>query len=152
MEIDTLAPMTVAAVARTCATDPAAVGAAIESAFGEIMPALGAAGVAPAGPPLTAYYDYSEKEMSFDVCMPIAAEDAARLKDKLKVYETESGKALKAIHKGPYPQLGETYKAVEAHITDNGLQPKSVCYEIYVTDPGETPEAELLTEIWFPLK
>ncbi|MGF1543588.1 MAG: GyrI-like domain-containing protein [Parvularculaceae bacterium] len=149
-----LTPMTVVSVVKECAMEPAAIGAAIGDGFGALMPALGAAGVAPAGPPMVAYKGLPPATPTLYVSQPVAKADAAKLAalDGLTIWRTAEGPALKTMHKGPYKDLGAAYDALFAHVKAGGLEAAGESYEIYLNDPGETAEADLLTEIRLPLK
>ena len=63
-------------------------------------------------------------------------------------------KALKVIHKGSYEHLGNSWSTAMAHQRHDKLKPSRVQkpFEVYVNDPGENPEEELLTEIYIPIR
>ncbi len=153
-ERTTLEATTIAATRRECAMQPQEISAAIGDGFGVLMPALGAAGVAPLGPPMVAYVKIEAGRMEFDVARMIAPADADKLKDAagVTIATTIEGPAIKTVHKGPYNGLGDTYQKMFAFMREEGLEPGPACYELYLNDPGDTPPADLLTEIRQPLK
>jgi effector-binding domain-containing protein len=55
------------------------------------------------------------------------------------------------IHKGEYSKLHEAYGHIMQWMDANGYQPAGPCREVYLNSPDETPPAELLTEIQFPV-
>lgn len=120
--------------------------------MGEAFQALGefmeANRIAPVGPPLAVYYDYSDTGMRMDVGFPVAPPALANAKGDIKAGTTPSGTALKFVHRGPYDKLRDVYKAIEAHFEAEGIPSSPVCWEVYVNDPDTTPESELVTEIF----
>lgn len=65
---------------------------------------------------------------------------------------TYTGKALKAAHIGPYDTLTDTYTSIMSYIMESNLEINGYSWEQYVSDPGNTPEDELVTFIYFPVK
>lgn len=66
----------------------------------------------------------------------------------------EKTRAVKATLKGDYSNLGEAWNAAMNYLKDNNLeQSQQHPFEIYITDPGSTPNpANYLTEIYIPIK
>ena len=66
----------------------------------------------------------------------------------------EPCRALKVIHKGSYNHLGNGWSTAMAHQRYKKLRPlKAQCpFEFYPNDPGTTPEDELVTEIFIPVR
>ena len=62
-----------------------------------------------------------------------------------------SGKALRLVHRGPYANLKSSYERLIAEYTSKGYQMRVPSYETYLNDPGDTDEADLLTEILMPI-
>jgi effector-binding domain-containing protein len=56
------------------------------------------------------------------------------------------------MHQGPYDQVKEAYGLLEAWVKDNGYRYAGPAREIYLNDPSQVPEAELLTEVQFPVE
>jgi effector-binding domain-containing protein len=130
---------------------PEEIQAVMGEAFGAIVSFIGRTGIAPVGPPLAVYRDWNNGTMQVDVGFPVAATDAAEATGLVKAGTTPSGKALKAIHKGPYITLRQTYGDLETHIRKIGMTMPKVAWEVYVSDPDRTPEKDLLTEIYMPV-
>ena len=65
-----------------------------------------------------------------------------------------AGQALHVRHTGRYEHLGNSWSAVHqfARSKKMKLASKQDAYEIYRNDPSRTPEAELVTDIYLPLK
>ena len=151
IEIVSVETKTVAYVRKTCGVSPNEISAAMGEGFGELMGALGQAGVAPVGAPMAAYHDYGGEETTFDVCMPISPDAAEKVKGA-RVAETVGGRSLRTLHKGPYAALKSTYDRFWSELGARKLTPRGPSYEVYLNDPGVTPEADLLTEIHIPVE
>jgi effector-binding domain-containing protein len=140
-------------VTRSASMAPEEIAGVMEEAFGAIGAFIGRAGMAPAGPPLAVYRDWDNAtgKMQIDVGFPVAAADAARAEGEVKSGATPSGKALKAVHRGPYKTLRDTYRELQTHMKKAGIAMPSLAWEVYLSDPDTTPEDQLLTEIYMPI-
>ena len=76
---------------------------------------------------------------------------AAKATGAIKAGATPGGRALKAVHHGPYSGFADTYAAIEAEMKDEGVPQDATMWEIYLGEPGITPDADLVTEIYFPV-
>ncbi|MBN1432587.1 MAG: MerR family transcriptional regulator [Methanomicrobiaceae archaeon] len=61
-------------------------------------------------------------------------------------------KAVTVIHKGPYSNLGMAHKQIYDYINEKGLTMCGPSRELYLSDPADIPEEELLTEIQYPVE
>ena len=66
--------------------------------------------------------------------------------------ETYGGRVVRAMHVGPYTELQETYTIIYAFVVAHNLEANGRSWETFVSDPGNTPEDELKTEIYYPVK
>ena len=140
-------------VTRAASMAPDEIAAIMEEAFAAIGGFIGRTGIAPAGAPLAVYRDWDAAtgKMQIDVGFPVAAADTARAEGEVKAGATPSGKSLKAIHRGPYKTLRQTYGALSQHIKQAGLPTPTLAWEVYITDPDKVPEDQLLTEIYMAI-
>jgi effector-binding domain-containing protein len=90
----------------------------------------------------------------FDAAMPLAEmpEKPPAEADGVKVGQTYGGRVVKLTHKGPYNSLAPSYERMHAYAKENGLTEKSIAWEEYVSDPGETQESDLLTNIYLAVE
>lgn len=128
-------------------------GQAMGEGFGKLQAFAAERGLKLAGAPLAIYHQMGEEMTSFDVALPIVApsDDFDVGDGDIKLGSTYAGEALKAIHKGPYAKLGETYAKVMPYMDAQKLKSSGPPWEVYINDPQTTPEEELVTEIYFPL-
>ncbi len=84
----------------------------------------------------------------------ITVGEGVEAEGELQVGKLAGGKYAVAIHKGPYNKLIDCYRWLYGQwLPTSGYEPGNVpCFEKYLNDPNTTAEAELLTEIYIPLK
>ncbi len=135
-------------VTRSAGMDPKEIANVMGEAFGAIGGFIGRAGIVPAGPPLSVYRDMQAGKMTIDVGFPVAEAETAKASGEVAAGKTPAGKAFKAIHRGPYATLRQTYGAITEHMKQAGLPMATVAWEVYVSDPDKTPEKDLVTEVY----
>ena len=112
------------------------------------------AGTEPAGP-LTVVYHADQvldedTAAPIEICFPVAA----RFEGNGEVYATElaGGPAAVTVHRGPYAEIGPAYHTVSGWIADHGHELAGGPREVYRNDPREVAEADLLTEVQWPIR
>jgi AraC family transcriptional regulator len=92
------------------------------------------------------------EQLRYDVCFGLAAPVA--VPDGIRIDRVPGGSYAVHVMKGPYSQMADTFRRLfglwlpasgEEHDDRPGI-------EIYLNDPTEVPEAELLTKICIPLR
>ena len=68
---------------------------------------------------------------------------------RVRIGQSPSGRAVRAVHRGPYDRMGPTYEQLAAWMGAHGVAEGDVSWEQYISDPGETPPDELVTHIYF---
>lgn len=63
----------------------------------------------------------------------------------------EKGKFVKAVHRGPYQKVGDTYKLMTAYIKKENLKIKNESIEYYLNDPKTTKKEDLETTVLIPI-
>jgi effector-binding domain-containing protein len=124
--------------------------------FMEIFAFMQKRGIVPVGPPFSYWHDvFSEAaskgifdmEAGFPVSRPVESEG------RIKAGKLPGGKAVKAVHIGPYETLSETYDAVLSWTKEKGYQVEEYMWETYLTDPDTVPDqSKWMTEIFWPIK
>lgn len=127
---------------------------AIGAAFGQVGKFMAAAKLKQAGPVMTINTKWDATGYGFDAAVPIdhmpgalPAADAA-----VGVKTMYAGKALKVVHKGAYRTMMKDYEQLEAYAAAHGYERPAPPWDEYVTDPGRTPESDLITNIYMPVK
>ncbi|MCP4393767.1 MAG: hypothetical protein GY804_05810 [Alphaproteobacteria bacterium] len=91
-------------------------------------------------------------KIRYDAC--ISVNSVITPEKGIDVKTIESGKYVKAVHIGACKDIKNTYMHVCMEwIPNNGLEIRpNPCVEIYKSDYETTPEDEMITEIYVPVK
>jgi AraC family transcriptional regulator len=127
----------------------ATIGQAMGEAFGAIMAHVAAGGAQYAGPPFAFYPGEMADEYEVVICAPVAP--GATAGPGVALEEVPGGPAATTMHEGPYDGVGGAYGALQTWMTENGRLPGGPPRETYLNEPGTVPDAELLTEIAWPI-
>jgi effector-binding domain-containing protein len=133
------------------ASDATAISTALGAAYQKLLNYAQAHGLEIAGAPLAITVSHNPTgDWVFDAALPLAVKPASppAEEDGVKIGETYAGRVVKLTHKGPYNTMAASYERLDAYTKENGLKEKAVTWEEYVSDPGETAEADLLTNVY----
>lgn len=132
---------------------PATIGDDMGRLLGQLMGWVEKEGLQMTGPPFAVYYSGPEEmargEMQFEVGVPISG--AAQETDGIKIKTFPAQNVLSAIHEGPYSQISSVYAAMMEYITKNEYEVIGPPMELWLNNPMEVAESELLTEVRFPV-
>jgi len=148
------AAVTVAYVASESSKDALQIGEAIGAGYAKVLAFMKANRLEQAGPPITINTRWDDTGYGFDAAIPIdkTPEKEIPADSPVKVKQTYAGKALKVVYKGPYGGMPPSYQKLEAYMAAYGYESAGPPWDEYVSDPGTTPEAELITNIYQPVK
>jgi len=106
-----------------------------------------------AGPVIFICHDeeYRETDADIEVAIPIVG-PVSLDGTAVEVRTLPGGRFLSVLHTGPYPGVGNAYERLFAYMNEHHLMPVGPSQELYLNDPGEVPEDELLTEVQFPVQ
>lgn len=121
--------------------------------MGEVVGFIMAKGLQMMGPPFGVFFnspqEVAEEELKYEIGMPFAGESAEEGRVKIK---TEADQlVLSTVFKGPYSECGTAIGALAQYAYKNGYEIIGPLREIYISDPNETPENEIITEECFPV-
>lgn len=71
------------------------------------------------------------------------------LTGNVRAGKSPSGPSLRVVHQGPYASMTPSYAKLAAYMAAHGLREGSVSWEIYMSDPEQTPDDDLITHIYF---
>lgn len=131
----------------------ATIGTTVQQGFGTVGGALGAARIAPAGPPFVVYHDVIDERTEGDVeiCFPVPAGTELPA-GPVQYREVPGGPVASTVHRGPYQEISPAYHVLGGWVEDHGLATHGAPREIYLNDPQTVAGPEdLLTEVQFPL-
>jgi effector-binding domain-containing protein len=131
----------------------AAIGDDMGRLIGELLEWVTKEGLQTAGPPFAVYHS-SPEEMArgviqFEVGIAFVGEVQEGGNIHIKTFPAQN--VLSAIHKGPYSQIAPVYAALMEYATKNGYEVIGPPMELWLTNPMEVAESELLTEVRFPV-
>ena len=135
-------------VEQTSAMDPDEIARAMGAAFGAVLGFMQREAIAPAGPPLAVYHEHDPTRLKFRAGLIVRPGDLHKAEAPVLGETIPAGRVLHFVHKGPYATLRDDYDAMMVHLAAEGLTLGSPTWEVYVDDPGEVPEADLLTEVY----
>lgn len=92
----------------------------------------------------------AEGNADIEVAVPIKEEVEGA--GDIKCYELPGSKMAKIVHYGPYETCQSTYEKLFRWIESNGKSITGPIRELYLNDPREIPEDEILTEIYAPIE
>ena len=138
-------------VTASSTTDPAAIAQAYGNAYGLIGAQMGKAGLEQSGAPMGIDNYYDERGYSFDAAIPVARTDV-ELEAPVQAGTSYAGRAVRVRHTGPYTGLNAAEAQGKAFIAVHGLKSKDRTLTEFVSDPGNTPEAELISDIYLPIE
>lgn len=121
--------------------------------LGEVVQWVMDKGLQMTGMPFGLYYnsplEVPPEELKWETGIPFRGE--AQEEGKIKIKKIPSQLVISAIHKGPYDQVAEVYAAVMEYAFKNGYEIAGPSMELYLNDPHEVGESEILTEIQQPV-
>lgn len=144
-------PQIAAAIKRT-ALDMGKIVEAMDTDYPKLMGYIAQQGKEIAGAPYCFYTNASEDYTTFDVELGIPVSEAVSASGEIFMSQTYEGKALVGTHKGSYKTLETTYCALMDYAKENSIGISNDCYDYYLSNPADTPENELLTQVVFPIK
>jgi DNA-binding transcriptional MerR regulator len=106
------------------------------------------------GKPFNLYYDneFREGDADIEVCFPVRK---GKEKEGINIKQLKGGKCLSLIHKGPYDELGRSYKKIYEYLNEKKMESLLPIRENYLKGPGMilkgNPE-NYLTEIQLMIK
>lgn len=109
-------------------------------AYQAVMAAAEQQQVQLAGPPFALYHgmptDVVDVEAGFPVAAPLPWPGS---EGGVTAGSLPAGRAMEAMHVGPYEKLPETYGAITGKMQAEGLTPGNVMWEYYLSDPAAEP-------------
>lgn len=109
-------------------------------------------GVKVAGPFMTLYHDCEYRER--DAHMECAAPVSGRIEiadPETEVRTLPGGTFLSLVYRGPYSGLHGAWARIGSFAEQEGYSVTGIHREVYLSDPHEVPENELLTELQVPV-
>jgi effector-binding domain-containing protein len=147
-------PIEIAYLPTTSRPEPSAISDAMGKAYFEILTFIDKHDLQDAGAPLSITRTFSGSELVFDSAIPVRGVSDATPHDgaTVKLGKTYGGPVIRVRHVGSYRDLSTTHRKITAYLAALGIERNGAAWESYVSDPGNTPEAVLLTYVYYPIK
>ena len=95
--------------------------------------------------------DWSEKEVNIEVALPVTGRaEIPEAHDFVELKSLPEARILSLIHKGSYPTIHQPYQVVFENMARAGMVVAGPIRKLYLNDPAQTAEKDLLTEIQIP--
>ena len=118
--------------------------------IGELMAAIAAQGIAPAGPIFSHHFKMDPEIFDFEIGVPVQKPVAAA--GRVKPGQLPAARVARTIYRGPYEGLGPAWGEFEAWIAAAGHTAAPDLWECYVAGPESSPDpAKWRTELNRPL-
>lgn len=88
-----------------------------------------------AGSPFSLYYDgeFKEEDADIEVAFPVRKPLRA---EGIECRILRGGRAVTLVHRGPYSEIGRTYRRLFDYLGAKGLSPLIPSWEVYLKGPG----------------
>ena len=121
-----------------------------DNVYGTVMAALGKQGAQPVGPPFAKYTGMPSDTVDVEAGFPVEAGFTEG--DGVSASTLPGGRVAAGTHLGPYEGLSETYQSMAAWIQGQGFAPGQAVWEVYMSDPGQEPDASTWrTDVYWPV-
>lgn len=116
----------------------------------EVMGALAAQGIAPAGPWLTHHLRMSAEQFDFEICVPVTRPVTAV--GRVVARELPAATVARTVYHGGYEGLSGAWGELMGWISAQGHTAGPSLWEVYLTDPSADPDpSHWRTELNRPL-
>jgi effector-binding domain-containing protein len=119
-------------------------------AIGEVIAAVTAQGVGPAGPVFSYHFRMDPETFDFEVGVPVRA--AVTAAGRVQPGQLPAARVARTVYHGSYEGLGEAWQEFKSWIAAQGHQAAPSIWECYVAGPESSPDpANWRTELNQPL-
>jgi effector-binding domain-containing protein len=134
--------------------EASAMSEAMGAAYFEVLKFIDANGLQDAGAPLSITKTFVGAELLFDAGIPVrgVTDDTPRRDNGVRLGSTYGGPVIRIRHVGSYRNLSTTHRKIAAYLSALGIERNGDAWESYVSDPGKTAQAELVTLVYYPVR
>lgn len=156
LEIDLVdvLPATIAYSSTSSEWNHEAIREAFTQAHAEVVDFLTKNQLTASGPPMAITNSYDEAVWRFDVAIPLAepVEVEGDLDSEVQIGQSFGGEALRGVHLGPFAEISSSWDKVAAYAAAHGFEAAGPSWEQYLSNPADTPEAQLVTYLFLPVE
>ena len=150
IEVVNVEPLQILYVSGSTSQEAGDVAEALAAAFAEITVFMADNDLEMSGQPMAITRGWDEAGYRFDAAIPVDEAPGSTTGNVMSGF-SPSGPAVRYVHLGSYDGMLEAYDQLAAFMASNGLVEGAVSWEHYISDPGNTPEEEIVTHIYFLL-
>jgi AraC family transcriptional regulator len=107
--------------------------------------------VEPVDAPFTIFHQFPEADSFGDISLCIPVGEPVEASAGIDVLTVAGGPVSSIVHHGAYTDTAPAYATIAGWIHERGHSITGPSREIYLNSPAEVAEAELLTEIQWPI-
>ncbi|UCG38539.1 MAG: GyrI-like domain-containing protein [bacterium] len=96
--------------------------------------------------------DVPSEGVRFEACIPVDPSAGVKPSEGVGVRQLEAVTVASARHHGSLADVGRTYDLILRWMGENGYEAAGPSRELYLTNPLQTPEEDLVTEVQMPVK
>lgn len=149
--VQPVGPIHMVGVRKDCSMET--INKAMDEAICETMEKVEAAGVETEGCLMAVYHEFDPKHRTFGFTAGAMLLDPNAEVSGLSSWSCDQIQAFQVEHIGCYDNVGNGWSAAYSYVRYKKLkQSKMATFEIYRNDPSDTPTAELITDIFLPLR
>jgi len=105
------------------------------------------------GPIMFLCHDEEYKETGADIEIALPVSGRILVEDpNMEIKILPAIRAASVIYRGPYPGVEAGYNRIFSYAEENNLETLIPSRELYLNDPAEIPEEELMTEVQIPIR
>ncbi|WP_406659742.1 heme-binding protein [Methanolobus sp. ZRKC3] len=95
--------------------------------------------------------EYKEDDADIEVVFPVSGNISID-DPSINLKTLPAVKVVSAIYKGPYQEVDIAFTKLFEYMGKNGMELAGPSRELFLNDPDEVPEDELLSEVQLPIK
>lgn len=151
VELIEVQPVDILFVAGNSGTGPVDISASLAAAYQDITAFMAEHDIERTAQPMTITRIGTDGRYEIEAAIPVRLpEDLPPAPDsQVRAGHSPAGRSVRVVHRGAHDRMGPTYEKLAAWMAAHGLTEGRVSWEQYISDPGETPENELITHIYF---
>jgi effector-binding domain-containing protein len=121
-----------------------------DASFSTLAQTLSSQGVTITGPAFGLYRDTADETVDLEVGFP--TNGAVQPDGDVAPSSLPAGRVARLVHEGAFDGLGASWQRLRSWIDEQGLTPRPMSWEVYVTEPSpDMDPRELRTELNAPV-
>lgn len=124
----------------------------LKDSFKSLNEYLDKQGIKANGPLITIYTETDDRGFSFQAAAVVTSAPVPAPTGNIASGTATGGKALKFVHRGSYDSMDSTYEAITNYLDEKQLEAQDLFIEEYTTDPLKTEPANLIINVYVPIK